>query len=178
MNTPQHHRTRRGGQALIELTIALVCLLALCAGLLQIAVVTKAQTDALFTARQESSRGMFSDHPPWHDPQFIGFWDAGPDNKPMTADDRARAGNGSQFAATVVEKTVADPAHWPVISDAPDPAFFALRGNPDPAREFGLLGASETRTAELLPAVRHLLYNADAIACRAEVWMTWTRGMY
>jgi len=163
---------------MLELLIAMVAILAICAGLLQVSSLSKAQTDTLFEARQKVSEDMFSDAPFPGDPEYIRSWREGKDGKAMTADDTTTAGNGSQFAATIVGKAVATAADWPVVEEAPDAAFLILRGNASPADRFGLLGAKSARSVDLLPAVQHLLYDADAIDLETKVWMTWTRGIY
>lgn len=171
-------RCPRSGQAMIEFIIALVAILAVCAGLLQVATLTKAQTDVMFDARHDAAKDMFALALPTSGADYIGHWQTGPDGKPMTADDTANSADGSEFAAKVVGKAVADAADWPTIEEAPDATFLALRGNGAPVNQFGLIGAKKSRSVDLLPAVQHLLYNADSIDVEANVWMTWTRGIY
>jgi hypothetical protein len=175
---PRKLQTRDSGQAMIEFVIALVAIMAVCAGMLQLGSLTKTQTDVLFEARRDAARNMFSPALPAGDPEYIRFWENGPDGKPLTADDTTTRASGSEFASKVVGRAVADPSHWPVIEEAPDDAFLSLQGNAMPAREFGLIGARKSRSVDLLPAVQHLLYAADSLDVEAKVWMTWTRGMY
>jgi hypothetical protein len=178
MNRTRQHHSDENGQAMVELVIAMVAILAVCAGLLQVSTLTKAQTDALFEARKKASEHVFSDAMPMGSPEYIRYWKEGPDGKAMTADDLTTAANGSQFAATIVEKSVATADDWPIIEKAPDDVFLQLHGNAMPITKFGLVGGEATRSVDLIPAVQHLLYRADSIDLESKVWMTWTRGIY
>jgi hypothetical protein len=174
----QEMRDRRSGQAMVELCIALVSILAVCAGLLQLTSMTRQQSEALAAARAESAERVFLDAPLPDSPDYIRFWQTGPDGKPLTADDRFTSANGSLFSAVVVEKAVEDPADWSFIGKSPNISFFGLHGNAEPVRSFGLIGSKASRTIDLLPAVQHLIYADRSITTEANVWLTWTRGIY
>lgn len=176
----QRPRCRAGesGQAMIELCIVLVSILAIFGGLLQLTSLTHLQTKALCDAREQSAEHVFLDLLPMNKPDFIGHWNAGNDRKPMTADDRFDRADGAQFSDTVTSKAVEDPADWDLIGRSPNDSLFALYNNAEPANAFGLIGGKASETIDLLPVVQHLLYSKRSVTTEANVWLTWTRGIY
>jgi hypothetical protein len=163
---------------MIELCIALVSILAICGGLLQLTSLTHLQTKALFDARKHCAEHVFLDSPPAGSPDFIGLRQTGPDGKPLTADDTFAAADRAQFAATVAAKAVEDSADWELIGRSPNNSLLALRDNIEPEHVFGLVGGEASETIDLLPVVQHLLYSKRSITTEANVWLTWTRGIY
>ena len=79
----------RAGQALIEMTIALVAMIVVVAGLIQISRLGRVRIDTLNEARAAAAGMMMSDQylsvPP--NSHYLADWTRGNDNSPYSADD-------------------------------------------------------------------------------------------
>jgi hypothetical protein len=172
------HSGAASGQAMIELTVGLVALLALFAGLLQLAKLSIAQTDTLFSARREAGTRAMSTVAVSSAAEYIRYWEEGDDKKRYSVDDTHTEADGAAFSATVPARAARDNAAWNVMQRVPDNPVLTLRDSPAPATQFGLLEGKDSVTVPLLPVVQHLLYNADSIEIESKVWMPWAREIY
>ncbi|MDI6774938.1 MAG: hypothetical protein QME60_06040 [Verrucomicrobiota bacterium] len=172
----------RGGQALIEFMIGLVAVLALVAGLFQIASLVKSHTDTMVEARRQAGElaNMELDQGVMllSDADYIRDWEEGNDGKRHTRDDSFTTADDQAFAATFVGKAVPSPAGWDVLCQAPGDRLSAMNGAPNPTPYFGLVRGSSSINAPLFQAARGLFHQADSIEVRCDVWMTWTKGIY
>ncbi|MCX7590784.1 MAG: hypothetical protein N2255_04065 [Kiritimatiellae bacterium] len=176
---------------MIEFLVGLVAVLAIFAGLLQILELAKVQTDTMVVARRKAGELAMLDLDPGQTlisgAAYIRDVKPGVDGEPYTPDDdlsdRADAG---AFSATIVERAVpgalGSPEHnaaWQgIMGNAHEKRLSLLRGQPNPSSMFGLVQGRETKTVELIPAFRSLIYRADRIEMKSEAWMTWTKGLY
>jgi hypothetical protein len=170
---------------MVELMVGLVAVLVLLAGLTQWARLARAQTAVMSLARQEAGALAMQDLAPGStlasDATFVQEPDVGPDGKPYTSDDRLPAGNPVPFRSAIVDRSVPDEAGWPRIAQSPADRFSALRTAATPAPLFGLTHGHEEQTVPVMPdapAFYHLIYRADSIDVVADVWLTWTKGLY
>jgi len=174
----QRTRTSCHGQAAVEFLIAIVTVLAVGAGLLQIVALSNAQLDMLYTARARAAHDAMSDARPMSDPDYIRFWDAGPDQIAYTRDDTKDAANASSFKQTIVDKAVPTAGDWYRLEALKKDEIADVHASPMPYKLFGLVGDTETTNVDLIPAVRDLLYNADKIKIEGRVWSAWPRKIY
>lgn len=163
---------------MIELAVALVVILAITAGLLQIASLGRAHTEVMVTARQEAGSLAMGPLPAFDSAEFILDWTPGPDGKRLTKDDVPRNGVTMPFNDVIVDHAAANEDQWEVLNDASRTEVQELRGHPDPASVFGLVKGYESEKLPLLSAVQHLLYRAKYVEVEAEVWMTHTGNIY
>ena len=175
---PRLSKTHRDGQALIEFIVGLVAILALTAGLLQLTTLANAQRDTLSDARQEAGQHAFLLTGPLEAPRYIETWSPGPDDRTFSRDDVARETSQLPFQRQVVDRLGSSPADWTVMDTIPDNPMADLRTTPEPVDAFGLVVGSAHRNVTLLPAVRHLLFSADAIDVESKVWMTECSNFY
>jgi hypothetical protein len=172
----------RGGQAVIEFVIGLVAILTLLAGLFQLASLIRTHTDTMIEARRQAALLAAQDLGPGvvpvSDAEYIRDWQAGGDAKPYTRDDDSTPASAASFNSVILDKAVPDDAAWTVMGQAPNNRFSGIHNLPNPSTYFGLFKGSDARTVDLLPAARHLFYDADSIEVRCDVWMTWTKGLY
>jgi len=166
------------GQAMIELIVGLVAILALLAGLLQVASLTKTHTDTMVEARREAGELAMLDLELMMDPDYIRDWREGPDTKRYTRDDISTSADSVIFDDTIVEKASADSDGWEILREVPDNRLSRLHDNLDPVSCFGLVRGYDKKSVDLISAVQSLLYRADTIDVECEVWMTWTKGIY
>lgn len=168
----------RSGQALVEMTVALVGILAIFAGLLTIAHLGSARSTAMLQARYEAGQYalapvQLSEAP---SPMFIHDWNPGTDRRRHSADDQAQIADPSVAVGVLMQ-----PSH-PAFGDTLE-TF--VPGNNVSALDrtsfmdsIGLVHARATsNNVSLLPAVQHLIYGAESIRIDADVTMTWSRGI-
>jgi len=163
---------------MLELVVGLIALVVLVAGLLQVASLTKAQTDTMVEARAEAGRNAFGNFGDASPPQYILAIDSGPDGRTYSYDDRRTTAGGGPFHDMIISKAVSDESQWTIMQDARNKSFTALNNSGNPVSTFGLLKGSSSKTVILQPAVRSLIYRADQIEIKSDVWATWTEGVY
>ena len=166
------------GQAMVELVVGLVAVLVLFAGLLQIIGLTQTQTDVLVNARREAGQRAMAGTANRMAPDYIRFWEEGPDESRHSVDDRHTAADPGRFRTTVIEELASDPSDWLVVDAVPGNPFSDLHDNANPISDFGLLNGTDSDTVDLIPTLRNLVYDSDTITVESEVWMPWMRGMY
>ena len=167
----------RRGQALVEMTVALVVIVVLLAALLQIGRLTRERQDALNAARGDAARFAMSDvytlQPP--PPRYLRDWEVGPDGVRHSRDDVARLGNPAGVRLGIAAKALPDE----LARRLPANAVSALATRVPTIDEFYLVhGRAESRPIELLPVVRHLLYDAESIVIEENAFLVWTQGIY
>ena len=123
--------TRRSGQAAVEFTVAIVCVLLLVAALLQLVIFADADTGPLAEATARASEaatgGGFPDSfAPVRD------WDAGPDGLFFTRDDAARPGSLARLRSDIAART-APGGDWSAFDGARSTALRSLAQRGDPA---------------------------------------------
>lgn len=170
--------TAKSGQAMLELMIGLVALMAIVAGLLQVASLTRARTDTMVEARAEAGRYSFGGLGLSERPQYIRNIDAGPDGRTYSYDDTRNLAGGGAFHDIIISKATSSPDQWSIMSDLRNTSFSELNNSGNPVSTFGLIKGSSSESIPLSSAVRSLLYRADSIDIKSDVWTTWTQGIY
>ncbi|MDE0840320.1 MAG: hypothetical protein OSB41_14880 [Kiritimatiellae bacterium] len=169
---------RRRGQAMVEFLIALVAIVALFAGLLQVMTLSTTQTEVMNTARQEAGRRAISSAIVLDTPDYIQEWSAGNDDSSYSVDDEFTHANESAFLMTIVDSAAERSSDWNVLGQASGNEISILRFSPSTATRLGLVQGTDSQTVPLLPAVKHLIYDANDIDIEATVWMPRTTGIY
>ena len=168
----------RRGQAIVEFIVALVSILVLAAGLLQLTALMLAHSRTMVEARKDAGAASVQPLAPLSSPDFLKDWAPGNDAVPYTSDDRAvPSGAASQFEVLFVEHA-STPAGWTQVVRSPSDRLTLLRSSMAPSSYFGLVEGSDGETVPLLPAVRSLLYNAGSVRVESKVWMTFCGGLY
>ena len=174
---------RRAGQALTELVVGLVAVMALLAGLIQIALLTRAQTDVMIEARKKAAEAAMR-APRDGDfiaiPSYIHEVTAGHDKRSYSRDDEHTLilpDSGDNFSSTIVDKSTVD-SDWQLLEALPTRPFCDLRGSDNPAALFGLVEGTASKNIPISAAVKSLLYRADSIDVEARVWIPRTGDFY
>lgn len=161
---------------MIELMITLVALLAVVAGLLQIARLGRERSAAMQEARRQAGQyalsGTFALDMPG--PQFLYDWRTGTDGRSHSADDEP-----VQAAERVVAEGLLAPARPDALAArVPGNAVSVLHDQSPLVGGFDLVHGRElTDEIPLYPVVRSLLYDAESIRITADAWLTWSRGL-
>jgi len=160
---------------MVEMTVALVGILVIFAGLLTLARLGNARTALMLKARDEAGQFAMADAQVTEapNPQFILDWTPGPDQRKHSSDDRAQYADPSVAIAVLVNPSKPDLLETYVpdnnISELGSSAFMD---------SIGLVHARATSNdIPLMPVVRHLIYNTDELRIDADVTMTWSRGI-
>ena len=163
-----------------EFIVGLVAILVLLTCLVQITMMTKIHTDAMFDARHEAgTRSMYaSQHISEDTPLFIYNWNENGDGKRYTKDDTPTDGPSDRFTKDIVEYAAGTAEGWDILNKAEYKAIPNLRNNIDIGRQFGLVEGKANAPVMLLPAFQRLIYNKPEIDVECTVWMTWTKGIY
>ena len=182
-NTPDRNgqglRGCADGSAMVELMIGLIAILAIAAGLLQVASLSNTQTDSMVRARQAAGELAMVDNPQvLAAPDYIRDWNEGPDRRRHSRDDRHNNADPALFDNTIVNRAAPSAGAWQRLDTVPADALPELRDDMAPALLFGMVNGDDTRTVPLMTAVQTLLYRADHITIDSRVWMTSTRGLY
>ena len=164
----------RSGQAIVELVVALVVVLVLTAGLVQLGSLGYQHTQAMTEARRQAAVLAMQPQPPFSGPHYIRNRTVGPDGSPYSRDDDYQAAFPATFNARVVQYAHPDRLQEVVSGNA----FSELGSAQFPVDEFGLVRGRAATNVPLLPVVRRLIYAADKIEVQAEAWLTWTTGIY
>ncbi len=167
MTVNAHNRRSRSGQAIVELVVALVAVMVLFAGLLQIGLLANAHTKVMTEARRLAGRNAIEGGVGGMAPQYIVNWDDGADGVSYSMDDRRLGGSAALFALMAGERA----ARGFSLANAVGPnALSDLAPYPDTVLS-GFQGGRSRATVPLLPVIRHLVYSADSIELCSEVWM-------
>lgn len=163
-----------GGQALVEFVVALVVIMVLVAGTLQISLMGVRHSRLMAEARREAGQKAMQDVSSFSGPQYIGECTVGPDGIAYTRDDDATAGDSGAFVVGVVG--YAQPTELDTIR--PGSPVSAIADTAFPQLMFGLVQGEKTENLPLIPVVRELIYRKDAVELKGSAWMTWTKGLY
>ena len=173
-------RGTRSGAAIIEMVVCLLALIVIIGALLQVTSLGKTQTITLLNARRAAAEQALTSvqNEITLNATLIRDWNDGADKKPYTADDTSTPGDATAFSDKIVEKTSPDGNGWMTLGQAPNDAVISLRGSAAAVSQFGLVEGSDSATVKMLPIVQKLIYAADHIDIKCEVWMTKTGGFY
>ena len=156
----------RSGQAMIEFVVALIAVMVLAAGLVQIGLLSKAHTDVMTEARTEAGEHAVTPVVGGTAPDYIEEWENGPDDVSYSADDESTDGDSRDIVLRMVGR--ARPSDlYEQIGDNPVSDLFY-----DPSTLMSCLvnGHSEKNVA-LLPVIKDMAYADDSIDVKSDVWM-------
>lgn len=161
-----------------EFLVALVCIMALFVGLLQIASLTATQNRTLVEARREAAEQAMSDPAVLGTADYIEEVLVGDDGSAYSVDDEYTDGSESDFTMGLVDLAAADAASWNIIDGVPGNQVSAIHDTSVPTFEMQMVSGDDGDTVPLISAVQKLLYDAEEIDVESEVWMPWIRGIY
>jgi len=164
------------GQAMVEFVVALIGIMVLLAGLIQIGLLTLAHTETMIDARREAAESAMAEtYSGSPDDRYIFDWFVGTDGKSYTRDD-------VPFTPTNVPESTQDiitAAHSDELASyIPDNAFSRIEAAPSPVDEFFLVHGHAEQTLSTFPVIRNLIYRRSTISTESDVWLVWTKGIY
>ena len=174
MRAALHSDRARRGAAMLEFVIALVPILLVVAGLLQIGTLSDRWVRTYNEARGEAAALALSDTFASTSVPLVSSVEAGDDGSSYSADDERQLG-----ATTFLREGILPFAR-------PEALFALVPANPvsaaalsDPLADRLRLvrGSARSDPVPLLPVVRHLLYQADSIRIENDATLTWAKGL-
>jgi len=169
--------TRRSGQAMVELTVALIAILVVTAGLLQLILLGTADTDTMVEATAEAANRATSSVAMLPTLEIIDDWDPGRDGIMHTKDDQPIRGSIGNVSRGIANRT-APGGDWSAVDSATHNRIARLAYGALPSTTYGLVRGRASREVEVLPAARALFGLSDPAEIRNEVWMTVTGALY
>lgn len=164
---------RRCGQAMLEMVVAMVVIMVIVTGLLHIARLGMAHTEAMHEARQQAGEHAMRETLVFSDASLIRDWDAGADGARYSRDDIALDAVAADFRQAI--PAVAEPDALNVLLPANPVSTIAAQ--PSPQILFRLVRGDAVRYVDPAPVFRNLIYAADSIDLVGEAWMIHTRGI-
>lgn len=166
----------RAGQAMVELAVGLLAMMALLGALIQIGRLAHARSRTMMEAR--AAAGALSlagtNTPGITGGEYIYNWHIGRDGRAYTRDDVPLTANGNAEAVQAAVTAFG-------VAEAPSPPinpFRHLAAGVHPGRDFALVNSAESESVDVLSVVRRLMYNNDTVVVSSRVWMVWMGGIY
>ncbi len=172
-----HFPLARSGQAMVELVAALVCILVVLAGLLQIVLLSTADTDTLVEASARAASRAASPLALAASLPVIENWTPGRDGLEQTRDDVAQRGSLARVQGVVASPT-APGGDWSAVEAARHGRLAELHHGLLPSTTFGLVRGNASRTVEVLPVAHALFGLRSPMEIENEVWMSTLGGLY
>lgn len=161
----------RRGQALVELTIAMLVIVVIVTGIAEFVRLAGAKGETIAEARAEAGRKAISHGLSiTRNPDFIRDWEEGADELRHTADDKRLPDSPSRLR-TFTDPTVARASDWAYLQDCRNDGMVRMGSGPFPAGALSMSYAEESRTVELSPAMRDWVVGKESIRVATEVWM-------
>lgn len=161
---------------MVELAVALIVIMVLLAGLIQIGQLTGTHTQTMIAARAEAAQSaMATDYTPALDSRYIFSWLTGSDTHRHTHDDvPSSATNAIEGNLAMVE--LAHPAE--LAAQVPGNALSTEGASPDMLDEFFLVRGHASEPCPTLGVIRTLVNNEASISVESDAWLVWTECIY
>lgn len=157
-----------------ELLIALVVLLVLCAGIIQLGTLCLRHGAAMQESRRKAAVLALDTVSPYSAPHFMSDRQEGNDGVRHSKDDGFAYGDVNAFLSGL--PVYADPNELEQF--VPGNIVSDMAGSQFPHLLFGLVKGSEKEEVALWPVVRRLIYDADSVEVEGNTWLIWTKGVY
>lgn len=174
MKTVNDRLDPKAGQAMAELIIALVVVMVLAAGIIQLGTLGIRHTQVMGEARRIAAVQAMSDLSPFAGPNYIADRTPGADVTRYSRDDGYTAGDINAFQSKIL--AYAHPAD--LNGRVGNNVVSVTANSPFPHFMFGMAEGQATETVPLWPVVRRLLYNAASVDVAGDAWLIWTKGIY
>ena len=160
-----------------ELVVAIVCILILVSGLLQLILLGTADTNTLVEATARASNKATASLLLAETPSNIRDWEAGRDGMRHTKDDRSRPGGWGAARRQIAEATAPN-GDWSAVDQARFDNIARFHHGTLPSATMGFVSGSAEEDVEALPAAMAFFGLRNPTRVRNEVWMTATGSLY
>ena len=178
---PVEKKRDQSGQAMIEFVIALIGVLAVVAGIITVADLSRADSDT-YNAASEDAIGSAMGNPIAANFTPVKDWNKGADGRTFTKDDRPEHGSFAWVRNSITSRTVPN-GDWSVTdrADGAQARYADIKDLDAGSNTSALFAFSRGRaetTVETLPIARTLFGVNDIVTVRNEVYMPATGGLY
>ena len=164
---------RKRGQAMVEFVIALVAIIVLFGGLMQVSVLSNRHDKVMNEARLQAGINAMTDALGGQAPVYITDWTKGADDVNYSVDDKDITGLSGQFSYKAA--SYAHSADLAAI--AGQNLISGLAGNPDEVLG-NLTDGHDSDSVAIIPVIRDFVYNSDTITLDCRVWMVDLGNLY
>ncbi len=166
----------KAGQAIAEMVVALLAIVAITAALLQIGLLGTKQTQTMLNATKQAHHFALADtHDyPYILPRFMQGWEAGQDGVEHSVDDQPLSADSSIIVDDILDVTQPGTLNYYV----PGNDFSTTDGDYLLDSSMFVRGHDKENRIPLLPAIRNLMVEQDHIDVETSVYMIWTKGLY
>ncbi|MCL1920896.1 MAG: hypothetical protein FWG50_07430 [Kiritimatiellaeota bacterium] len=179
----RHHKTKRrcAGQAAVEFCIGLIALMLLVTGMIHVSKMARASLGILGEIRAEAGEmAMLSTL--GTAPEAISDWDSGADKIRHTADDKPRLNATASMGImdAVVRNSVGASDDWMYVNDVTRLPVSMVQLHGMMGLSVFLSGTQEDDTLRIKvdPFIRQLLFDAQEVNVKEEVWMPQMGGLF
>lgn len=170
-DTTMHLRASRSGQALVEVTIALLVIVLLVTGIVEFVRLAGAKGETISEARAEAGRkAMSAGMGVTRVPDFIRDWEEGADGLRHTADDAMKPDSASRLA-TFTDPIVPREQDWAYLDGCVNDDFVRMGRSPFPAGALSMSYGESSRTVWLSPAMRDWIVGKESMEISTDVWL-------
>ena len=165
----------RSGIALIEFTVGLIAIIVAVGSIVQLGLLGMHRTDTMINAtRAASVSAMAEDQEFQALPDYMLTWSTGDDDARPSEDDNRVIGS-----VEPVHTTISNTAQSRELSNyVPDAPLADMRNAERFVMQFRMVqGVSTHVGVDLLPVIRHLVYQEDSLNIRSEAWSVRTRDL-
>ncbi len=166
-------RPRRQGQALIELTAAMLVVVILVAGVVQFSELAGRKGETIATVRVAAgTRALASGEVDVQTPDYFHTWTEGNDQIHHTSDDGTVPDYFVNLQLGITDQSVAQPGQWAYLAGTRNGSHYTLAQGDMPMAAMGFVYEIEARTVELMPVMREWhIYNRDSVRVATDIWM-------
>jgi hypothetical protein len=157
---------KRNGQAMVEFMVAIIAVLVLFAGLVQVGLLSKADTDVMVKARALAGEDVVNPTAGEPAPDYISERTKGDDDVSYSVDDESSDGDAFEFQNNIVGY-----AHNGDLFARVGPNLVTdLLANPFNVMN-GMVQGESSKDVPLLPVIRDMVYADESIKVKRTVWM-------
>jgi hypothetical protein len=172
-----HRFLPRAGQAMIELVVAMIAILVVITGLLQLILLGTADSNTMVAATAEAAARATAGVAMLPTLDIVADWEAGPDGMDQTKDD-VRIGGSLARVQQHIAGATAPNDDWSAVDGARNNDIATLHHGALPSTTFGLVRGQASESAEVIPAAVAFFGLSDPAEVKNEVWMTATGALY
>lgn len=163
----------KSGQAIAEFVVAIVGVVLIVAAMIQFGLLEVSHTKALQEARKQAGEHALQPILGGPAPSYIQAWDKGPDGSNFSSDDASTDGNIFLFQIALVNA-----AHTlEIMNYVPDNMISLLHFFPYEVMD-GLQNGSFEEDQPVMPIMEEMVFGADTLTVKADVWMTAMGDIY
>lgn len=171
-------RRARSGQAMVELCVAMVAILALTAGMVQLSILARAHMRSMMISRQEAgSFAMAEQYLMPMEARYILGWSVGDDGRAYTRDDvPVSSTNWVSGGSGIIEAGgIESSALSSLIGDN---QVSTLAESAREIGDFHLVRGHDMSLLPTIPIARRLFYASDRVSVEGQTFLVWTKGIY